>query len=241
MDVPSTVESALEDRPVSGATCLEAGAGVGNTTAGLVKMGASRVYAVTNERDHALGTRDRIRAEIDSSDRLTVLLADLCDTPLADDSVDLVTAHGLFNVLPLVSATAVAAELTRVARPGCHLVVDDYDPLPVDAAITDLFAAENAMAELVEGRSALTFYPVAMLRALFEGDGWVFDRERTLLDPVPWTAQHIDAHAAAARELADDRSDAVSAQLVAEIDRLSESMEPESTGRMYSLAFRLRE
>jgi len=42
VDVPSTVSAALEDRPVEGAVCLEAGAGVGNATAGLLARGASR-------------------------------------------------------------------------------------------------------------------------------------------------------------------------------------------------------
>jgi hypothetical protein len=99
VDVPSTVSAALEDRPVEGAVCLEAGAGVGN------------------------------------------------------------------------AATA-----------GCHLVVDDYAPLPEGSATHDLFA----------------------------GHGWAFDRERTLLDPVPWTASHVEADA-----------------------------EGESAGEMYSLAMRL--
>ncbi|MGA9402902.1 MAG: SAM-dependent methyltransferase, partial [Haladaptatus sp.] len=53
MDIPRTVRTALADRPVSGATCLEAGAGMGNTTAGLLADGASRVYAVTNDPEHA--------------------------------------------------------------------------------------------------------------------------------------------------------------------------------------------
>ncbi len=66
MDVPQTVTAALEDRPVDGATCLEAGAGVGNTTTGLLANGGRRVYAITNDSDHATAVRERIgRAEAD--------------------------------------------------------------------------------------------------------------------------------------------------------------------------------
>lgn len=236
MDVPTTVTAALDDRPVEGATCLEAGAGVGNATAGLLANGAGRVYAVTNDRDHATAVRERIgRAE---ADRTAVIEADLADTPLATDSVDVVTAHGLFNVLPPATLPAVVEELTRVARPGCHLVVDDYDPLPDDAAVSDLFAVENAAAELTTGRPALTFYPSAVLRRLFAGYGWEFERERTLLDPVPWTASHVEAHANAARSRAAEATPELRDSLLAEIDRLVETIGSESAGTMYSVAMR---
>ncbi|MFC6823595.1 class I SAM-dependent methyltransferase [Halopelagius fulvigenes] len=236
MDVPLTVRAALEDRPVDGATCLEAGAGVGNATAGLLVNGARRVYAVTNDRDDATTVRERIgRAE---ADRTAVIEADLTDTPLATDSVDVVTAHGLFNVLPPAALPAVIEELTRVAAPGCHLVVDDYDPLPEDAAVSDLFAVENAAAELATGRPALTFYPSAVLRRLFARYGWEFDRERTLLRPVPWTASHVKAHATAARSRAAEVTPELGDPLIAEIDRLVESIGSESVGTMYSVAMR---
>jgi SAM-dependent methyltransferase len=236
VDVPATVETALADRPIAGAVCLDAGAGVGNTAAGLLAAGASRVYTVTNERDHAVTTRERVGAA--AADRTAVLAADLRAVPLPDDAVEVVTAHGLFNVVPVEALDAIAAELTRVAAPGCHLVVDDYEPPPDDAAVRDLFALENAATELVDGRPALTFYPAAVLRRLFEGYGWTFDRERTLLDPVPWTAGHVEAHAAVTREAAADLPDPVAAWLTAAADRLVETIGAESVGTMYSLALR---
>ncbi len=277
MDVPQTVTAALEDRPVSGAVCLEAGAGVGNTTAGLLAAGAKRVYAVTNERADARTVRDRVvrgdqgrtardastrtdrdastrtdrdastrtdrdastRTDRDASSRTVLLEADVRALPLAADSVDVVTAHGLFNVLPPETLAAVAAELTRVAAPGCHLVVDDYRPLPADAAVRDLFAVENAASELAYGRPALTFYPSRVLRDLFVGRGWTYDRTRTLLDPVPWTASHLAAHAAATREAASELPAALRAPLTARADRLAETIGRESAGAMYSVAFRL--
>ena len=243
MDVPQTVATALDDRPVAGATCLEAGAGVGNATAGLLAAGADRVFAVMNDGHQAATVQERVGRE--HPDRTAVLKADLRDLPLADDSVEIVTAHCLFNVVAPDSLAAVAAELTRVAAPGCHLVVDDYAPLPDDAAIRELFAVENALTELADGRPAMTFYPSAALENLFAGYGWEFDRQRTLLDPVPWTASHVEAHvgvaSAAAERLAGDsgKSHDLGEALLAEAERLAESIGEESVGELYSVAMRL--
>lgn len=235
--VPRTVTTALEDRPVAGATCLEAGAGVGNTTAGLLSVGATRVYAVTNDAEHVQTVRERVAR--DETDRTAVLEADLRSLPLATDSIEVITAHGLFNVLAPASLSTVAAELTRVATPGCHLVVDDYEPLPESAAVGELFAVENAATELAEGRPALTFYPAVVLRRLFAGHGWAFDRKRTLLDPVPWTASHLDAHTEEVRASATTLSSELGEALVTEAERLAEAIEEESAGEMYSVAMRL--
>lgn len=246
MDVPHTVAAALEDRPVTGKRCLEAGAGVGNATAGLLANGADRVYAVTNDRDHARTTRRRVGGDDggdsgdgNDGDRLAVLEADLRSVPLPDDSVDLITAHGLCNVLDPPALSAVAEELSRVAAPGAGLVVDDYDPLPDDAAVGELFAVENAASELARGRPALTFYPAAFLRRFFAGHGWEFERERTLLNPVPWTESHVAAHADRAVSMAEEHSGDAGDALAATARRLASEIGSESVGRMYGLAFRL--
>jgi SAM-dependent methyltransferase len=243
MDVPETVRTALDDRPVEGSVCLEAGAGVGKTTAGLLEAGASRVYAVTNDRDHAETVRDRVVRDegrvTDVSDRVTPIEADLCATPFPDDAVEVVTAHGLCNVVPTADLADIVAELTRIAAPGAHLVVDDYDPLPEGAPMRDLFAVENAAAELSGRSPALTFYPSELLRRLFAGYGWTFDRERTLLDPVPWTETHVAAHADVAREAAASLPANLREPLDEEIDWLEAEVGSDSAGRMYSLAFRL--
>ncbi|MEF8852562.1 MAG: class I SAM-dependent methyltransferase [Haloarculaceae archaeon] len=236
MDVPETVKTALADRPVEGAVCLDAGAGVGNTTAGLLDAGARRVYAVTNDREHAATVREGVGRE--HGERVLVTEADLRATPLPDDSVDVIAAHALLNVVTTSALSEVAAELTRVAAPGAHLVVDDYDPVPGDAAVRDLFAVENAAAALARGEPALTFYPAAMGRHLFAGYGWSFERERTLLSPVPWTESHVAAHADAAREAAATLPPELGDPLRAETDRLADAIGSESAGRMYSLAFR---
>ncbi|WP_256390777.1 class I SAM-dependent methyltransferase [Natronoarchaeum rubrum] len=237
MDVPSTVATALEDRPVAGTTCLEAGAGVGNATAGLLAAGAGRVYAVTNDADHAGTVRERVTGA--NPDRSVALEADVRALPLADDAVEIVTAHALFNVVPPADLDAVASELTRVAAPGCHLVVDDYEPLPADADVRSLFALENAASQLADGRPALSFYPTAVLRRFFEGYGWEFDRERTLLAPVPWTESHVDAHAERVQSRAATLPEKQRERFVREADRLADAIGEERAGEMYSVAMRL--
>ena len=231
MAVPETVRTALADRPVAGRTCLEAGAGVGNTTAGLCEAGAAAVYAITDDPSHARMVRDRVQRE-----SVEVLRTDLRAIALPDDAVEFVTAHALFNVVPPSDADTVASELTRVASPGAHLVVDDYTPIP-DADIRELFAVENAAAELAAGRPALTFYPASHLRALFEVRGWTFERRRSLLDPVPWTESHVEAHLDAVREYADALPEAIARPLVDRAERLAADIGADRAGEMYSLAF----
>jgi SAM-dependent methyltransferase len=236
-DVPETVTAALADQPVEGQTCLEAGAGVGNTTAGLLAAGAERVYAVTDDADHAATVRERVGDG--NADRLAAVEADLRATPLATGSVDVVTAHGLCNVLPPADLSAVAAELARVARPGGHLVVDDYAVPPADAAVNRLFALENAAARVVDGRPALTFYPPAVLAAVFADHGWAVERKKTLLDPVPWTEAHLNAHAEVVRGYAAELPDVVGEPLAAMAEDLVSTIGSERAGAMYSLALRL--
>lgn len=238
MDVPTTVSTALADRPVAGEVCLEAGAGTGNTTAGLLAAGADRVYAITDDPGHARLVADRFD---ESGDRVAVVEADLRATPLPGDSVELITAHGLCNLLEPAALDAVAGELTRVAAPGARLLIDDYAPLPDGAAVGRLFALENAAASLATGRPALTFYPPSILREVFVARGWTFDRKRTLLDPVPWTASHVAAHTDAVRSsaasLPQELREALLAELEGVLDELGE--DGESAGEMYGLAMEL--
>lgn len=237
MTVPDSVSRALDDRDIAGRNCLEAGAGVGNATAGLLDAGAAHVYAVTDRADHADGVRERFPDE----GRLDLLEADLRDLPLPDDSVDVITAHALFNVLPNEAAAPIAAELTRVAAPGATLIVDDYDPMPPDSPVRRLFGVENAAAELGERRPALTFYPADALRRLFGGHGWTHDRTRSILEPVPWSEGHLTAHVAEVRGRAQSLPDALGQPLVNEAERLAKATKRSDEGRMYSVAMRLGE
>lgn len=100
-----------------------------------------------------------------------MLEADVQSLPLTDDSVGIVTAHGLFNFVDPASVAAVARKPARVAAPGCHLVVGGCELLPDDTAIRELFALENAASQLARGQPALTFYPADTLGALFSGYG----------------------------------------------------------------------
>ena len=238
MDVPETVTAALADRPIAGARCLEAGAGAGNATAGLLEAGAEQVVAVTNEREHAERVRERVGR--DYPDKVRVLEADLREIPLPEDSVEVVTAHALFNVVPPAALEAIAAEITRVAAPGAQLIVDDYAPLPGEAAMRDLFSLENAAAELAVGRSALSFYPARVLRGVFESYGWVHDRTKPVLEPVPWTESHVAAHADATRDFAADAG-RVGNLLAERAEDVATKIGSESTGEMYSLAMALPE
>ncbi|SDQ26063.1 class I SAM-dependent methyltransferase [Natronobacterium texcoconense] len=231
MNVPSTVERALADRTVDDRVCLEAGAGVGNTTAGLLEAGAREVHAVTNDPDHASEVRERIDDE-----RAAIHLADLRSIPLSDDSVEVVTAHALCNVVSPSALAPIAEELTRVTAPGGTLVVDDYAPIPDSSPIRDLFAVENAAAELVDAEPALTFYPASGLRRLFAGHGWEHDRTRTILEPVPWTADLLEAHVDVVRDYAADLPDDLAEPLVERADRLVAEIGTEEVGEMYSLA-----
>lgn len=235
MDVPDSVANALADREVAGQTCLEAGAGVGNATAGLLDAGADHVYAITDRADHADGVRERFAGD----DRVELIEADLRDVPLPDDAVDVITAHALFNVLPNDVAAPIAAELTRVATPGAELVVDDYDPMPPESPVRQLFAVENAAAELAGARPALTFYPADGLRRLFGGHGWEHDRTQGILEPVPWSESHLTAHVAEVRGHATSLPDSLGQQLITEAERLAKSTRSSDEGRMYSVAMRL--
>lgn len=239
MDVPTTVTAALEDHDVSGAVCLEAGAGVGNMTAGLLATDASCIYSVTNDRSDARMVRDRIG--LAESGRVAVLEADLCAIPIENDSIDIITAHGLCNVLTPASLATIVEEMTRVSAPNGLLIIDDYEPPPNTAGIRELFAVQNAVSELADGRSSLTFYPPSILRAVFSDAAWEFDQKRTLLNPVPWTENHITAHTEVALNAAAKLPDPLREILTTEVERRAKRIDEESVGTMYSLTMRLCE
>lgn len=236
-DVPDTIATALEGIPVAGRTCLEAGAGAGNATAALRERDADRVYAVTNDTEHAETVRERFRDD----DGTATVFGDLRAVPLPDDAVEVVTAHALFNVVATPEATPIVEELTRVTAPGGWLVVDDYAPVPAEA-VRELFGLANAVGELTDARPTFTFYPRDHLRALFSSAGWQLVDSRTLLDPVPWTADLLDTHADLIEEqietLPDDIGEGLQNRLHAVRRRAGDGVE---TGTMYSLVFRLPE
>ena len=233
--VPTTVATALADHRVEGRRCLDAGTGVGNSAAGLARAAADRVITVTTNPDHAHHASRRFAAD----DRVDVIRADLRSLPLGDDSVEFIMAHAVCNVLEPSALALVATEWYRIAAPDCVLVIDDYDPIPEEACVSSLFELENAAAILATGRPALTFYPAPFLVHSFVGAGWELCRMQTLLDPVPWTAAHLDAHTEATAAALQTLSPALRRPLTERLDILTKNLDPAATGRMYSLAFRL--
>lgn len=232
---PETVRDALADQPISGATCLEAGAGGGNMALALREAGADRVLAVTDDRGHARDAQARVAGDV-----IDVIEADLTATPVATNSVDIVTAHALFNVLDPATAIRVARECTRVARPGARLIVDDYAPLP-DGAACQLFDLEEAASRVAGRGSAYDFYPADHLATLFTGLGWDHRQTETLLEPLPWSDELLASHAALAREAADavggDLGQALRGRAASIMDSVGE-LDHEG-GRMYNLILEL--
>ncbi|ERG89840.1 MAG: methylase involved in ubiquinone/menaquinone biosynthesis [halophilic archaeon J07HX5] len=230
-----TVSTALADVSVEGTVCLDAGAGAGNSAAVLEDRGAGSVLTVTNNASQAASVRERFSTD----SVVTTLHADLRAVPLPEDTVELVTAHALFNVVATPETAAIVRELTRVTAPGGRLVVDDYSPLP-DGPVRDLFGAANAVGELNTARPTYTFYPREHLRWLFEHAGWTHIRTTNLLDPVPWPADMLDTHAELIANQAATFPDELANGLR---DRTSMTREQGGdgveTGEMYSLLFRL--
>jgi SAM-dependent methyltransferase len=230
-DIPDTITEALAGVRTTGRPALEAGAGAGNATAALRAGDARPAYAVTNDSAHARTVQDRFPDD----SGVHTLQADLQTIPLPDDAVEVVTAHALFNLVPTTDVVTIVDELTRATAPGGTVVVDDYGPIP-DPDTRALFGAGNAVAELVDAAPTYTFYPASHLRWLFEATGWEHVETTTLLDPVPWTADLLDAHA----EIAGNRAESLPASLAPALRDHIESLraaigERSDTGRMYSL------
>lgn len=229
-EIPDTLTDALAGVSTAGRAALEAGAGAGGATAALRAGDASPVYAVTDDRDHATGVHEQF-----PGDSVVTLQGDLRAIPLPDDTVEVVTAHALFNVVPTTNTAAIVEELTRVTAPGGTVVVDDYSPVP-DGETRALFGAGNAISELVDGVPTYTFYPASHLRGLFEAAGWEHTETTTLLDPVPWTVELLDAHAEIASDRAGSLPDPFASTLREHVKRArAEIGERSDTGRMYSL------
>lgn len=230
-DVPETITAALSDVRTTGRPALEAGAGAGNATAALRAGDAAPVYAVTNDREHARGVSERFADD----EAVVTTLANLRAIPLPDDAVEVVTAHALFNLVPTTDIGDIVAELTRVTAPGGTVVVDDYGPVPDDSTRA-LFGAGNAVSELVDASPTYTFYPATHLRSLFEAAGWRHVETTTLLEPVPWTGDLLDAHAEITRDRAESLPEPLRSALRDYIDRVRADIgEQSETGRMYSV------
>jgi len=231
--VSTPVATAVDAVTVTDRVCLDVGAGHGDSTAALLAADAANVYSVDSDPGRVAALADRF------DDRCTPILADLRALPLGADSVDVCLAHAVCNQVTPAGLWTLATELARVATADATLVVDDYTPLPADAAVADLFALEDATACLATGAPAQTFYPPGLVAAVFEAHGWRPAGDRVLLDPVPWTGPHLDAHRGAIREGAATLVPTLHRGVTAALDAVVSTSD--RAGSMYSRRFTRRD
>lgn len=102
--------------------CLDIGGGAARNAVALAALGF-RVVAADLSWPMLEGARTRL-AHSPTADDVHLLLAPMAPLPLADASVDLVVAHGIWNLAGADAEFRLAlAEAARVARPGAGLFV----------------------------------------------------------------------------------------------------------------------
>jgi SAM-dependent methyltransferase len=125
---------------------LDAACGTGRHTAYLASLGHTVIGI-----DSSPAMLVRARAKVPGGEFHE---ADLHDLPLPDDRVDLVVcALALMHVPDL---EPVLAELVRVLRPGCHLVLSDWRPLIKEIALPVVKEREDGSAGYIPARARLT-------------------------------------------------------------------------------------
>jgi ubiquinone/menaquinone biosynthesis C-methylase UbiE len=128
-----------------GLVVLDLGCGAGRNAVPMSALGA-RVVATDLSWPMLRAGRERARAEVQW------IAAPMESLPLRDESVDLVVAHGIWNLAPSSAVfRAAVREAARVARPGAPLFVFTFSrntfgpearPLPGEPFVFDLFAGE---------------------------------------------------------------------------------------------------
>ena len=195
--MPSLQES-MKDVNVEGSICLEAGTGAGNMTRYLVQRGAKLVYSISNNQEHLDYARSKLSDE--EAKRVRFINADLRRLNfLSDNTIDLITAHMLINVVPAVELFLIFKELTRVAKKGALIVINDYNPLSSyitkrSRLVEELFRIENAISYLVEGKPALVWYPSEYITDLLQLSGWKLESVRLLYHKTPWERELLQEH-----------------------------------------------
>ncbi|HOC52522.1 MAG TPA: class I SAM-dependent methyltransferase [Caldisericia bacterium] len=153
----------MNDISIKGLICLDAGTGTGGMTRYLVRKGAKFVYSVSNNEEYL----DYARSNCSTNElrKIKFINTDLSDLNfLSVESVNLITAHMLINLVSPIKLFLIFKELTRAARKGCLLIIIDYNPFftyQMDRSylIEELFRIENAIHYLVEGEPAMIWYP----------------------------------------------------------------------------------
>ena len=126
------VRDELARRP--GLSVLDVGCGAGRNAVPMAAAGAA-VIGTDVAAPMLEAARSRVKAA-GLTDRVTLVRAPMGALPLGDASIDLVVAHGVWNLARSAAELRRAtAEAARVARPGAGLFVFTFsrDTLPRDA------------------------------------------------------------------------------------------------------------
>ena len=190
--------SAMDRLNIKGLICLEAGTGAGHMTCYLAKRGAKLVYSISNNQEHLDCARKELPKKYIKNVRF--IKADLRRLDfLEDETIDLITAHMLVNVVTPVDVFLIFKELTRVAKNNALIVVNDYNPLSSyqterSHIVEELFRIENAVYYLTNGKPALVWYPSEYIADLLKLLGWRIETIELMYDKTPWEKELLEEH-----------------------------------------------
>lgn len=201
----SKIRKFMDDVPIEGLICLDAGTGTGSLTRYLVKRGARLVYSISNNPEHL----DYARSKCSTKElrKIRFINADLsCLNFLSVETVDLVTAHMLINLVTPVKLFSIFRELTRVARKNSLLIIIDYNPLytyQTDRSylVEELFRIENAIHYLVKGEPALIWYPSEYIVDFLQLLGWMPECIKLIYSKTPWEKELLQEHIDVIKEI----------------------------------------
>jgi len=201
----SSIQKFMSDVPIKELICLEAGTGAGNMTRYLIEKGAKLVYSISNNQEHLDYARKRLSN--DGVKRVKFIKADLRGLDfLSDEMIDLITAHMLVNVVSPVDLFSIFKELSRVAKEGALMIINDYNPLSSyqterSYLVEELFKIENAIYYLVEGEPALVWYPSEYITDLLQFLGWKVESLKLLYHKTPWEKELLQEHLDVIKEM----------------------------------------
>jgi len=194
----SSIQKFMSDVPIKGLICLDAGTGTGGMTRYLVERGAKLVFSISNNQEHLDYARSKCSTE--EIRKIRFVNADLADLKfLSSETVDLITAHMLINVVYPIKLFSIFKELTRVARKNSLLTIIDYNPLytyQTDKShlVEELFKIENAIHYLVEGEPALIWYPSEYIINSLQLLGWMPESINLIYSKTPWEKELLNEH-----------------------------------------------
>ncbi|GEM_PF-1134472 len=197
-NTPKASQLSMDGVQVKDLTCLEAGTGAGNMTCYLVEKGAKLVYSISNNQEHLAYARKRLSS--DEKKRVKFIKADLRKLDfLPYETIDLITAHMLINVVSPVDLFSIFKELSRVAKKGALMIINDYNPISSyqterSHIVEELFRIENAICYLVEGEPALVWYPSEYITDLLQLLNWKVESVKLMYPKTPWEKDLLQEH-----------------------------------------------